>query len=63
MEETLTFARWVGLKKINLKTRTDNVNAIGLDTKFGFEAEGIERRAMRTGDRYVDFLLMGLLID
>lgn len=63
MEEMLTYAHWAGLTKINLKTRTDNINAIALYHKFGFTVEGIERRAMLVNDQYVDFLLMGLILD
>lgn len=63
MEELLKHAERLSLTRIELRVRTDNERAIALYRHFGFEAEGVERRAMLIDGKYVDFLMMGLLID
>lgn len=51
------------IKKIDLMVREDNVSAVHLYEKKGFEVEGKIRRAMKINDTYYDFLYMGKCID
>jgi putative acetyltransferase len=53
--------RWLGCLRIELHVYTDNVAAIALYRKFGFEHEGTHRAyALRDG-RYVDSHAMARL--
>jgi putative acetyltransferase len=53
--------RWMGVQRIELTVYVDNVGAIALYRKFGFETEGRHRGyALRDG-RYVDVLAMARL--
>lgn len=53
--------KWLDLKRIELTVFTDNVGAIALYKKFGFEMEGTSRSyAYRDGD-YVDAFHMARL--
>jgi putative acetyltransferase len=53
--------RWMGVLRIELTVYVDNVAAIALYRKFGFETEGRHRGyALRDG-RYVDVLAMARL--
>ena len=55
--------RWMGLTRLELSVWTDNVRAIALYERFGFEREGVMRRyAFRDGE-YVDALGMARLRD
>lgn len=63
MGKMIKYAKRVGITKINLKVRSDNRRAIKLYQKLGFEREGLERHAMKIKGEYVDFVLMGLLLD
>ncbi|WP_041720449.1 GNAT family N-acetyltransferase, partial [Alkaliphilus metalliredigens] len=49
--------------KINLRVRTDNVSAIHLYEKMGFQIEGTITREFKINDTYYDALFMGLVID
>lgn len=51
------------VRKIDLMVREDNLSAIALYKKMGFEIEGQIRRAMRVNNVFYDFLYMGKLID
>lgn len=51
------------VRKIDLMVREDNIAAIALYEKMGFEIEGRIRRAMRVDNIFYDFLYMGKLID
>lgn len=51
------------VRKIDLMVREDNLSAIALYKKMGFEVEGRIRRAMRVDGIFYDFLYMGKLID
>lgn len=51
------------IRKIDLKTRTDNTRGIHLYKKLGFSEEGIVRRDFSINGEFYDSLLMGLLID
>ena len=49
--------------KINLRVRSDNVRAVRLYERKGFEREGVLRRELRVDDTYFDLLAMGLVLD
>ena len=48
------------IRKINLKVRVDNFNAIHLYKKYGFKIEGKTTREFMIDDIFHDALLMGL---
>lgn len=43
-----------GVEQINLCVNTENEPAKALYASLGFETFGVERRAMRVGDRFYD---------
>jgi RimJ/RimL family protein N-acetyltransferase len=45
---------WPGLEQVHLAVMTANAPARTLYLAAGFEVFGLERRALRVGDRYVD---------
>lgn len=51
------------VRKINLRVRTDNENAIKLYRKYGFEEEGIFTRDFYVNGKFYNSMNMGLLID
>lgn len=51
------------IRKINLKTRTDNFKAIKLYKKLGFEEEGMLKRDILINGTFYDTLCMGMMID
>ncbi|WMJ76204.1 MULTISPECIES: GNAT family N-acetyltransferase [unclassified Sedimentibacter] len=51
------------IRKINLRTRSDNERAIKLYKKLGFTEEGIIKRDICISGKFYDSLLMGMLID
>ncbi len=51
------------IKKINLMVRKDNISAVYLYKKFGFEVEGTNTRYFKIDNNYFDLLYMGLKID
>jgi len=57
---TINRARRVGVSKIDLKVRVDNLNAIALYESVGFRHEGITTRALKIGDQYFSNLMMGI---
>jgi RimJ/RimL family protein N-acetyltransferase len=59
----LDVARQVGVTKVDLRVREDNVNAIRLYESLGFRREGMAARALQIGDRYFSDLLMGKCLD
>ncbi len=61
LREVITRARELpGLEQVNLAVVTANVPARNLYRSFGFEVYGLERRALKLGDRYLDEELMVL---
>lgn len=61
MEVAVTQARALpGLEQIQLSVVTTNDAAYALYTALGFEAYGLERHALKQGDRYYDEHLMVL---
>ena len=61
MEATLAKAQAQGLMRIELVVRCDNPNAQALYERFGFVAEGVQRRGNCIDGEYVDRLAMALL--
>jgi ribosomal protein S18 acetylase RimI-like enzyme len=45
---------WPGVEQVQLAVMTTNAAAQALYVTAGFEVFGLERRALRVGDRYVD---------
>ena len=60
------FIRWVNstgvIKKIDLEVRQDNVRAINLYLKYGFEIEGKIERGIYIDGKYYDLYHMGKTI-
>jgi RimJ/RimL family protein N-acetyltransferase len=52
-----------GFTRIELKVRETNVNAITLYKHFGFETEGLHRKAVRIEGRYENMLSMAFLAE
>lgn len=64
MEYLIDWAKQTGIvRKINLRVRTDNDNAIALYKKLGFVEEGILTRDFMIDGVFYDSLHMGLSID
>ena len=61
MQATLARAKEVGLTRVELTVREDNLRAKGLYEKVGFVTEGVKRRAARHDGRYYDLFLMAVL--
>lgn len=61
METTIAAAWDYGFTRIELDVRCDNHNAKALYERFGFEVEGVKRKAFRVGDSYHDAYYMALL--
>lgn len=51
------------IRKINLRTRTDNTRGINLYKKLGFIEEGVIKRDLYINGEFYDSLMMGMLID
>lgn len=51
------------IRKINLRTRSDNMRGINLYKKLGFTEEGLLKRDFYVNGEFYDSLEMGLLID
>ena len=64
MEAILDFARTSeNIAKIDLQVRKDNTRAIRLYKKFGFEVEGVHKRALFIQGEFFDYINMGKSID
>jgi len=63
LSELLDWAVSVGMRKIDLRMRADNVGAQALYRSLGFVEEGRVTRAMMIGGEFFDELLMGRVID
>lgn len=59
----LDASRAVGLHRIELNAHADNLRAIALYEKVGFEHEGIARHAVKIDGRYIDSVNMALIFD
>ena len=53
-------ARTIGLEKLELTVRSENLIAIRLYESMGWQREGVSRRAFKQDDRYEDRIHMGL---
>ena len=58
---TLDRAFEIDLKRIELEVFASNTAAIGLYEKYGFEREGVKRRARHLDGRWDDIVIMALL--
>jgi RimJ/RimL family protein N-acetyltransferase len=61
ISRTLEAARAAGILRVELTVREDNVNAIALYTKVGFEKEGLQRKAACVDGVFYNHLMMALL--
>lgn len=61
MEAALDAAWHVGLTRVELTVRADNLNAQQLYRRFGFELEGVQRRANLVDGVYRDLHCMAVL--
>jgi ribosomal protein S18 acetylase RimI-like enzyme len=61
MQRALDAALAFGFTRIELTVRETNVNAIALYRNFGFETEGLHRKAVRIEGRYENTLSMALV--
>jgi putative acetyltransferase len=52
---------WLNLKRLELSVYTDNIRAIALYERFGFEREGLCRAYAWRDGAYVDSLAMARL--
>ena len=60
MEASIAQARLDGLDSLRLEVSAGNDNARALYASIGFQTYGIDRRAVRVGDVYVDEEMMTL---
>lgn len=58
----LELTRAVGVTRVELEVREDNLPAIALYKRLGFATEGVKQRGMRVHGRYVNTVAMGLLM-
>ena len=61
MELALAKAAAIGLERVQLDVYVDNVRAIALYERMGFEREGKRRRARKLDGVYTDILMMARL--
>jgi RimJ/RimL family protein N-acetyltransferase len=55
IEAAIDFLRQApGIEQVNLEVSTSQTRARALYVSVGFESIGVERRAMKDGDRYID---------
>ena len=59
--QALDAAQAFGLQRVELTVRENNVNAIALYKKVGFEIEGVQREAILVDGKHENLILMGLL--
>ena len=62
MQSAIDAAKAKGLTRLELIVREENVNAVSLYKKMGFEIEGLKRNANRVDGVYENAYVMGLLI-
>lgn len=61
LQATIERAWETGLSRIELTVRVDNPRAIALYERFGFQTEGLHRRAFCINGEFFDSYSMGLL--
>jgi RimJ/RimL family protein N-acetyltransferase len=62
LNQALAQAANSGIKRVELTVRIDNLSAISLYEKFGFEKEGIRRNSLRIIEKPTDELYMAKLL-
>lgn len=65
MHEIIEFATLNNFKRIELSAGVQNIKAISLYKKVGFEEEGILRKYtyLKKEDRYIDEMMMSFIVD
>ncbi len=63
LSATLAGAREFGLERVELEVYTSNTVAIGLYEKYGFQFEGIKRKARKLEDKYYDIQIMAIFLN
>lgn len=63
MRYTINYAQKSELKKIELEVRIDNLSAIELYKKYGFEIEGNIRNYFFINGKYYNCYVMGLILE
>jgi ribosomal protein S18 acetylase RimI-like enzyme len=61
IQQTLAASREFGLHRVELTVREDNLNAIELYKKIGFDIEGLQRDAFIVDGVYQNLILMAVL--
>ena len=59
MQHVIKQAIKMGKSKLELEVRADNLSAVHLYEKFGFELEGTIKKGFFVDNKYVDLLIMG----
>jgi RimJ/RimL family protein N-acetyltransferase len=59
MEYIMNIAKEMGKTKLELEVRIDNLSAVHLYEKYGFELEGTIKSGFFVDEKYVDLLMMG----
>lgn len=62
MESLIDFAKSAQFSIVELKVKSDNVNAIALYEKLGFERIGTHKKFFKINDRFYDAELMSLFL-
>lgn len=62
LEQAVSWARDVGVRKLELHVFPHNVPAIRLYEKLGYEREGLRRGHYRRGDELIDAILMAKVV-
>lgn len=62
MNQLIEKAKLLGKTKIDLEVREDNLNAIKLYEKVGFEHEGIIKDGFFVNNKFVNLVVMGLVL-
>ena len=65
MQEIIDLANQQGYKRIELSVATENVRAIELYKKVGFQTEGIMRKYtyLKQEERFLDEILMSFIFE
>jgi ribosomal protein S18 acetylase RimI-like enzyme len=61
MHHALAAAKAFGFHRVELTVRENNLRAIELYKRVGFEIEGLQHKAVRVDDAYEDLILMAVL--
>jgi RimJ/RimL family protein N-acetyltransferase len=61
IEATLAAARCLGLVRVELSVHADNLPAIALYKRVGFEQEGIKKNAVFMDETFKDLVIMALV--